>query len=145
MSTGSADTIFPDLEVFSKHYGMVSVYIGNNFTHYTNYNLSACRSGREIQVNFIFIIDKQAVEVGKCDLIKNGVFPECQFRSQTCSFNVTGFDFSALYMVQCPLINSSSSYHINSVEQQIGPADALEICPSKHNKFICGQHKINIL
>ena len=124
------------LAVFSIHYGMMYVYIGNNFTSANCYNLSACRSGHEIYFNFIFIIDKQAVEMEKCDLIKNGVFPECQFRSQTCSFNVTGFDFSALYMVQCPLINSSSSYHINSVEQQIGPADALEICPSKYNKCI---------
>ena len=90
-------------------------------------------------------IDEQAVEVIKCDLIKNGLFPECQFGFQTCSFNVTSFDFSAYYMAQCPLINSSSNYHIDSVAKQIGLAEDLEICTSKYSKYIMLTVLISVL
>jgi len=74
---------------------------------------------------------EDAFEKVKCDVIMNGLLPEsCRFDAEKCCVNLASFNFSAYYMLQCPLINSSSAYHIDSQAQQPGPAEALESCES---------------
>jgi len=109
------------------------LHIGTNFTCPECLTFSVCRSDGELHFTYFRIIDKQAIEESKCDLMMNGVLPtNCQFRSQRCSLNVSGFDFTVSYVVQCPLNNSRSAYHIDSLAQQVGPVEAIELCTSKH-------------
>ena len=107
------------------------IHIGNNFICPKCLTFTACRSGQRIYFHLTLNIDEDAVEKERCDMIKNGWLPQCKFDVERCSVNLTSFNSSDYLMAQCPLKNSSSAYHIDSLAQQIGPAEALESCTSK--------------
>lgn len=122
-----------------------SIHVGNNFTCPECLNFSVCQSDERVYFTNFITINERAIEEIYCTLSRNGMKSNCLFQSRSCSLDVSDFNFTASYVLKCPL-TSNLNYHIDSLAQQVGPAEAIESCTSKSFKCaLCQSSKFLVV